>query len=199
MEPKEAGKSHAFYSPSSGTTWRREEPCLGQSLAVVAILRIANVPEAQEFMLAPAQIFSIANTIALLCWVGLAISLFVSPLHIWIQRITGYWVPGFFALIYSYCIWKGFGQTSDGGFGSILAVRALFANDSALTAGWLHYLAFDLFVGTWIVRQGTLERMHPLLLLLCLPVTFMLGPVGFLLYLIIRSIFLPRRTEAIKP
>lgn len=141
----------------------------------------------------PAQIFSVANTIALLSWIALAVSLFVSATRIWIQRITGYWVPGFFALIYVYCIWKGFGQTPDGGFGSIVAVRTLFANDSALTAGWLHYLAFDLFVGTWIVRQGTVERLHRLLLLLCLPVTFMLGPVGFLLYLINRSIFLPQR------
>jgi hypothetical protein len=143
-------------------------------------------------MLAPAQIFSIANTIALMCWIAIAISLYATTARIWIQRITGYWVPGFFAIIYLYCIWKGLGSSPDGGFGSIFAVRALFANDSALTAGWLHYLAFDLFVGTWIARQGILERLHPLLLLLCLPVTFMLGPVGFLLYLVIRSLFLPR-------
>lgn len=143
-------------------------------------------------MLAPEQIFAVANTLALLCWIALAVSLFASAPRIWIQRITGYWVPGFFAVIYLYCIWNGFTQTPGGGFGSIVAVRALFANDSTLTAGWLHYLAFDLFVGTWIARQGTLEKLHPLLLLLCLPVTFMLGPVGFLLYLIIRSFFLPR-------
>jgi hypothetical protein len=150
-------------------------------------------------MLAPAQIFSIANSIALLCWIALAVSLFVSAPRIWIQRITGYWVPGFFALIYLYCIWRGFAQTPGGGFGSVAAVRALFSNDSALTAGWLHYLAFDLFVGTWIVRQGTRAGLHPLLLLLCLPVTFMLGPLGFLLYLIMRSLFLPRRAEGPMP
>ncbi len=144
-------------------------------------------------MPAPAQIFAIANTIALLCWIALALSLFVSAMSIWTQRITGYWVPGFFALIYLYCIWNGFAQTSGGGFGSVSAVRSLFANDSALTAGWLHYLAFDLFVGTWIVRQGTREGLHRLMLLVCLPVTFMLGPLGFLLYLIIQALFLPRR------
>ena len=147
-------------------------------------------------MPAPAQIFSIANTIAMLCWITLAVSLFVSAMRIWTQRITGYWVPGFFALIYLYCIWNGFAQTPGGGFGSVIAVRTLFANDSALTAGWLHYLAFDLFVGTWIVRQGTREGLHPLLLLVWLPVTFMLGPLGFLLYLIMRALFLPRRATA---
>jgi hypothetical protein len=148
-------------------------------------------------MIAPAQIFSIANTIALLCWLALALSLFVSRGRVWIQRATGLVVPGFFAVIYIFCIWWGFAQTPGGGFGSLAEVRALFANDLALDAGWLHYLAFDLFVGTWIVRQGTLDRMHPLLLLLCLPVTFLVGPIGLLLFLIERSVFSPRRAEGV--
>jgi hypothetical protein len=143
-------------------------------------------------MLAPEQVFSIANIIAMLCWIALAISLFASGPRLWIQRITGYWAPGLFAVVYMFCIWRGFTETPGGGFGSIGAVRALFTNDSALTAGWLHYLAFDLFVGTWIVRQGTLERLHPILLFLCLPVTFMLGPIGFLLFLIMRALIAPR-------
>ena len=143
-------------------------------------------------MLTAAQIFSIANIIAMLCWVALATSLFASGAHLWIQRITGYWVPGLFALVYLYCIGTGFSETTSGGFGSVGEVRVLFANDSALTAGWLHYLAFDLVVGTWIVRQGRLDRLHPLWLLLCLPITFMLGPIGFLLFLIMRALFSPR-------
>jgi hypothetical protein len=140
-------------------------------------------------MLVPAQIFSIASMIAMACWVALAISLFASRLRVSIQRTTGLFVPGFFAVIYIFCIWKGFAGAPGGGFGSLAAVRALFSNDAALDAGWLHYLAFDLFVGTWIVRQGTLDRLHPLLLLLCLPVTFLFGPIGFLLFLVERTVF----------
>jgi Domain of unknown function (DUF4281) len=149
----------------------------------------------ESAMLAFAQIFSIANLIAVLCWVVLAISLFTSRFRVWIERITGLVVPGLFAIVYLICIWMGFAATPGGGFGSLSEVRALFANDAALDAGWLHYLAFDLFVGTWIVRQGTLEGIHPLLLLLCLPVTFLLGPIGFLLFLIERAVFLRRRAE----
>jgi hypothetical protein len=140
-------------------------------------------------MLTSAQIFSVANLIAMLCWVALAISLFASRIRVWTLRVTGLIVPAIFAVVYLFCIWKGFAATPGGGFGSLSEVRALFANDAALDAGWLHYLAFDLFVGTWIVRQGALDGMHPLWLLLCLPVTFMLGPVGFLLFLIARSVF----------
>jgi hypothetical protein len=148
-------------------------------------------------MPAPAQIFSIASLIAMVCWVALAISLFAARMRVWIQRVTGLVVPGFFAIVYLFCIWKGFAATSGGGFGSLIEVRALFANDAALAAGWLHYLAFDLFVGTWIVRQGTLQGIHPLWLLLCLPVTFLLGPIGFLLFLIERAVFSRRRAEGV--
>jgi hypothetical protein len=148
-------------------------------------------------MLTSAQIFSIANLVAMLCWVALAISLFASRMRGWIQRVTGLVVPGLFAIVYLVCIWKGFAATPGGGFGSLSEVRALFANDAALDAGWLHYLAFDLFVGTWIVRQGTLEGIHPLWLLLCLPVTFLLGPIGFLLFLIERAVFSRRRAEGV--
>ncbi|HEX3397372.1 MAG TPA: ABA4-like family protein [Steroidobacteraceae bacterium] len=146
-------------------------------------------------MLAPAQIFSIANLIAMLCWVALGVSLFAPRAQAAVQRITGLAVPGLFALVYVFCIWRGFAAAPGGGFGSLGQVRALFANDAALDAGWLHYLAFDLFVGTWIVRQGMLDRLHPLLLLVCLPVTFMLGPVGFLLFLLERALFTRRRAE----
>jgi hypothetical protein len=128
-------------------------------------------------MLTPAQIFSIANLIAMLCWVTLAISLFAGRVRVWIQRVTGLIVPALLAVVYVFCIWRGFGAAPGGGFGSLAGVRALFANDAALTAGWLHYLAFDLFVGTWIARQGKADGIHPLLLLLCLPVTFLLGPI----------------------
>jgi hypothetical protein len=148
-------------------------------------------------MLAPAQIFSIANLIAMLCWVALGISLFTPRAQVSVQRITGLVVPGLFAIVYVFCIWRGFAESPGGGFGSLVQVRALFANDAALDAGWLHYLAFDLFVGTWIVRQGLLDRLHPLLLLVCLPVTFMLGPVGLLLFLLERAVFARRETEGI--
>jgi len=140
-------------------------------------------------MIAPEQIFLMANGLAMVCWTALAICLFAPRLQLWIPRLTGFVVPMLFAVVYIVCIGKGFAETRDGGFGSIGEVRALFGNDSALVAGWLHYLAFDLFVGSWIVRRGTKERLNPFLLLLCLPVTFLLGPAGFLLYWVERALF----------
>ncbi|HEY2779908.1 MAG TPA: ABA4-like family protein [Steroidobacteraceae bacterium] len=146
-------------------------------------------------MIAPAEIFPMANGIAALCWVALAICLFTPRLQLWIRRLTGLVVPALFAVVYIACIAKGFAESSGGGFGSIGGVRTLFANDSALVAGWLHYLAFDLFVGTWIVRRGLEERMNRFLLLVCLPITFLFGPAGLLVYWVERAVFSSRSAQ----
>jgi Domain of unknown function (DUF4281) len=84
---------------------------------------------------------------------------------------------------------QGWGQVAGGGFGSIDQVRALFADDSALAAGWLHYLAFDLFVGAWIVRDAATRQLPGLLVLPCLPLTFLFGPAGLLAYFAVRLVW----------
>ena len=71
-------------------------------------------------------------------------------------------------------------------FGSLDGVAALFVNREALLAGWIHYLAFDLLTGIFIVNNARKNGIGIALLLPCLFFTFMLGPVGLLLYLLIR-------------
>lgn len=138
--------------------------------------------------MSPALAFSTGNTLALLCWLALALSLFVAPMRAWTWRTTSLIVPALLAIAYVVLIVAGWGRTPDGGFGSIGQVRALFADDAALTAGWLHYLAFDLFVGTWIARTGLSEAVHPLLLVPCLALAFLFGPAGLLLFLALRLV-----------
>lgn len=138
-------------------------------------------------MLDPQLAFSAAGALVMLCWLALAASLFAPAIRAPVWRITGMVVPGLLAVAYIVLLHQGWGMTPDGGFGSIAAVRALFADDSALAAGWLHYLAFDLFVGTAIARIGTGRAIHPLLLLPCLPLIFMAGPAGLLLFLLIQA------------
>lgn len=75
----------------------------------------------------------------------------------------------------------------EGGFGSIAEVQKLFAMPGALVAGWVHYLAFDLFVGTWIAeRSARLALPHALVLPLLL-LTFMFGPAGLLAFVVVRA------------
>lgn len=71
---------------------------------------------------------------------------------------------------------------------SLAGLSAGFQNPSMLLVGWVHYLVFDLFVGSWEARDAQRRSIPHLLLVPCLILTFALGPVGLLLYLIIRAV-----------
>jgi hypothetical protein len=67
-------------------------------------------------------------------------------------------------------------------FTSLAGVTALLSDPWAMTAGWIHYLAFDLLAGIIITKKGLGLGMHRVLLLPCQLATFMLGPVGIMLF-----------------
>jgi Domain of unknown function (DUF4281) len=137
-------------------------------------------------MLDPATAFSLAGLFAIAGWLLLILSLFVKPARSLAVTAARFIVPAILAIAYVLLIWTGMSEAQDGGFGSIAEVRALFANDSALAAGWLHYLAFDLFVGSWIAEDGIARRVPVLLLIPCFVLAFLFGPAGLLLYLVLR-------------
>ena len=62
----------------------------------------------------------------------------------------------------------------------------LFTNEWATLAGWIHYLAFDLFVGAWEVKDAQEKNISHWFVIPCLILTFLFGPIGFLLYSILR-------------
>jgi hypothetical protein len=72
-----------------------------------------------------------------------------------------------------------------------MEVRALFAVDHALTAGWIHYLAFDLFVGTWIARRAGELGLPHLAVVPLLALTFLFGPAGLLAFFVLRAVMRP--------
>lgn len=137
-------------------------------------------------MIDPDVAFSFAGLLAMAGWAGLAAALFARAVRPFVWPVAQYAVPAILAAAYVLLLWHGRAAFEQGGFGSIGEVRGLFADDSALAAGWLHYLAFDLFIGAWIARDGIGRGIAPLLLLPCLPLTFLFGPAGLLLYLVLR-------------
>jgi hypothetical protein len=76
---------------------------------------------------------------------------------------------------------------ASGNFSTLAGVSALFANPWLLLAGWLHYLAFDLLIGTWEARDSVARGVPRWLLIPCLFLTLMFGPMGWLLYMAIRT------------
>lgn len=133
------------------------------------------------------QIFSIANTLAIIWWLLLA----VLPNRTWVTgTITGRAVPAIFAAAYIAIVIAVF-PTANGSFSTLAGVTALFANPWLLLAGWLHYLAFDLLVGTWEARDSVERGVPRWILVPCLFLTLMFGPTGWLLYVIARTRFVP--------
>ncbi len=127
-------------------------------------------------------IFSIANTLALTGWLLL---LFV-PRWNWTRKIViSGAIPLLLSVAYLVIIVTTFGK-ADGGFDSLANVMKLFTNEWATLAGWIHYLAFDLFVGTWETKDAQEKGISHWFVIPCLILTFLLGPIGFLLYHIIR-------------
>lgn len=126
--------------------------------------------------------FSLAGLLSMTGWVALALSPFAPR---WSDRVAGFILPSLLAIGY-----VGIAVASapgTGGFGTFAAVRLLFSNADALLAGWVHFLAFDLVVGAWACRTARADGMPFWLVLPCLPVTFLFGPAGFLLFTIARQ------------
>jgi hypothetical protein len=132
----------------------------------------------------PETIFLIANQLAVVGWLVILVSWFVPVVR---RAITFAVIPLLLAIAYTVIVLTTFGN-SGGDFQSLAGVMKLFTSPWAVTAGWIHYLAFDMFIGMW---QFTDSKKHGLPFWLMLPIwffTFMFGPVGLLLYAIVRTI-----------
>ena len=135
----------------------------------------------------PEALFSFASTTALLAW---AVLILFQRTRRAADVVTTVAVV-LFASAYVVILgtqWPG----SEGGFGSLEAVAMLFSNRWLLLAGWIHYLAFDLLVGRWEAHDGGRLGISPWLLAPILFLTFMFGPAGWLLYMVLRTVLRDR-------
>jgi hypothetical protein len=65
------------------------------------------------------------------------------------------------------------------------ALRAALASPTGFLAGWTHYLAFDLFVGAWILRESQRIALEPRPYLL---LALLVGPLGLGAFLLRRGL-----------
>lgn len=128
-------------------------------------------------MLTAQLVFQAANLVVLPAW---------AVLLLWpgFQKrdLLVYTTAILLAMAYAGLIFSGRGNLQPDSFNSLAGLRQLFTSDLALAAGWLHYLCFDLLIGLQVVKQGRQRQMARWQYTLPLPFTFMLGPVGWLLF-----------------
>jgi ABA DEFICIENT 4-like len=133
------------------------------------------------------QLFRLANGLALLGWTSLALGLVlrVDSLR---TRIAGLGVPVVLSVGYTAILAAHWGQ-GNGNFSTLAGVTNLFQSPWLLLAGWVHYLAFDLFVGAWVTKDAEARGAPRWALVPVLPAVFMFGPAGFLLWQLLRASF----------
>jgi len=132
----------------------------------------------------PDALFQLSGPVAIAGWLALALAPLAPKLS---QIAAGLIIPILLSLGYTALIlanWSG----AEGGFGSLPDVMLLFTNPAIALAGWLHYLAFDLFIGAWEVRAARRAAIPHLLVLPCLVLTFLFGPIGLLAFLGLRLV-----------
>jgi hypothetical protein len=114
------------------------------------------------------RLFSILNLIAIAGWLPLVFL----PRARWATAVVPLVLPCLFGVIYVVLVAASL-PWGEGGFSSLAGVGALFENPWALLAGWAHYLAFDLFIGGWQVRDARERGIPHLFVVPALLLTFL--------------------------
>ena len=127
-------------------------------------------------------IFRICNSAVLPGW----ILLLVAPRWKWTQRLSMFTLPMLLGLAYIGMFIANF-EGIHPNVTSLGAVVYLFHSPGLVLAGWIHYLACDLFIGAWMVRDSRRLRIPHVAVIPCLLLTFLFGPVGLLVYLSLRT------------
>ena len=125
-------------------------------------------------------IFNFCNILILIAWGAIIIS----PQKKISRILISYpWIPLTLSFFYIYFIIIS-GGLMEADFSSLNGIVTLFKNATpeSAAAGWLHYLAFDFWVGTWIIKHSRKEKISNKIIVLPLLITFILGPVGILAY-----------------
>ncbi|MDZ4275220.1 MAG: ABA4-like family protein [Erythrobacter sp.] len=134
-------------------------------------------------------VFNAVNIIAAVGWAALILlprwpALLSAVLYLGVGLLCLIYATGLIGVL------TGVIPNPDGGgadFTTIAGVRAIFASDAGVVIGWTHYLAFDLFVGVWIVRDADAKGLSRWVQAPILLATFIAGPLGLLVWLLVRE------------
>jgi hypothetical protein len=127
--------------------------------------------------------FRVTNTLALVAWIALVALPGKKLISGWLCAVV---VPGLLALGYAgVIVWKlTTNGPPEGDVMTLTGLRDVFNDDWVFAAAWTHYLVFDMVVGAWIARDSVKLGLPWLLRTGALVLTFLSGPVGFLIYIL---------------
>ena len=129
-------------------------------------------------------IFSLSSLLVMPFWLLL---IFLPRWRVTERLVAGPWLAVPAALLYVALVLPHFGEIFTAVLNPTLAgVTELLGDPAGATIGWAHFLAFDLFVGRWVYLDGRANNISAWFISPILFFVLMLGPLGFLLYLVVR-------------
>ncbi len=140
-----------------------------------------------------AQLFGIANTVPLLGWLALALAPLRRSLLVATARVVAVVLAVAYLILLGVRIATAPGGFDPASFSTLGGLARAFSNPGVMLVGWVHYLAFDLWTGAWEAEEAHRRGVPHWLLLPCLFLTFMVGPVGLVAFLLARAPFRQRR------
>mgnify|MGYP001161191922 FL=1 len=146
------------------------------------------------------QIYNYFTIEMLYFWVNLGVLPFWITLIFFPQsQISKIFITSIFPIIilsgtYIFMLYKSFLGSYDflGNFNLYIGVENLlylFSDKSFLMLFWIHFISINLFTGGWIVRDSQKYSINKVLLILPLIITYLIGPIGLLLYWIIKIFY----------
>ena len=149
------------------------------------------------------QIYTYFTIETLYMWINLGVLPFWMILIIFPQshlsRIFVTSIFPFFILsgVYIFILYKSYliGYDFDGNFSLYLGLNELsrlFEDHLYIMIFWTHFIAINLFIGGWIVKDSQKFSVNKVLLAIPLILTYLIGPIGLLIYWIIRIFYAKR-------
>jgi len=149
------------------------------------------------------QIYTYFTIETLYMWVNLGVLPFWFILIVFPQshlsRIFVTSIFPFFILsgVYIFILYKSYliGYDFDGNFSLYLGLSELsrlFEDHLYIMVFWTHFIAINLFIGGWIVKDSQKFSINKVLMAVPLIVTYLIGPIGLFLYWIIRIFYAKR-------
>ena len=149
------------------------------------------------------QIYTYFSIETLYMWINLGVLPFWFILIVFPQshlsRIFVTSIFPFFILsgVYIFILYKSYliGYDFDGNFTLYLGLSELsrlFEDQLYIMIFWTHFVAINLFIGGWIVKDSQKFNINKVLMAVPLIVTYLIGPIGLLLYWIIRIFYAKR-------
>ena len=141
-----------------------------------------------------AQLFGIANTVPLIGWLALLLAPLRRSALIAVARVVAVVLAVGYVVLIGWRVSTAPGGFDPASFSTLDGLARAFSNPGVMLVGWVHYLAFDLWAGAWEAEEAHRRGVPHWALVPCLALTFLVGPVGLVAFLLARAVFRKRTT-----